>query len=120
VEWAVPVSDEAGIWRVVVVYTDNSVDSLGRGAWVPLELADDGSGTWRGSLAFTDASLVTYVVQAVDNRGNVSWLEYESTKALPASGIPLGIALPVDVVFGVLFADDFETGDTSRWSATVP
>ncbi|MCP3912129.1 MAG: DUF11 domain-containing protein, partial [Actinomycetia bacterium] len=95
VEWAVPATDDAGVWRVVVVYNDGSVDGEGRGRWTPVELADDG-GTWRGSVEVTGSSRLTYMIQAVDRRGNVTWLEYTTTE-LPASGVPLGLPDPVDV-----------------------
>ena len=76
-----PASDPAGVWRVVVVVNDNSVDALGRGRWTPVELADDGSGTWRGSFTAAGAGTVTYMIQAVDNRGNVSWLDFTVASA---------------------------------------
>ncbi len=90
VEWAVEASDEAGVWRVVVVHTD------GGGRWSPLELNDDGSGVWRGRLHAGGPAWLTYYLQAVDGRGNVSWLLYEPDEQ-PASGIDPGIPLPVDV-----------------------
>ncbi len=112
-----PASDPAGVWRVVVVVNDNSVDALGRGRWTPVELSDDGSGTWRGSFTAAGAGIVTYMIQAVDNRGNVSWLDFTvaapaplapararavsaaaTSTGLPSSGVPLKIPLPVDVV----------------------
>jgi hypothetical protein len=84
------------VWRVVVVSNDNAVDGSGRGRWTPLDLVDDGTGTFRGSRAVTSgSSRITYVVQAVDNRGNVTWLDYVSA-SLPASGVPLGVPLTVD------------------------
>ena len=67
----------------------------GQGVWTPVELANDGSGTWRGTLAVA-STRATYVIQAADNRGNVTWLDYVSAQR-PSSGVPLGIAQPVDV-----------------------
>ncbi|MCI0542864.1 MAG: IPT/TIG domain-containing protein, partial [Actinobacteria bacterium] len=96
VEWAVPATDPSGVWRVLVVATDNLVDGNGRGAWQATELTDDGGGTFRGSRAFAGTSRVTYVIQAVDRRGNVTWLDYVGAQ-LPASDVPLGIPRPVDV-----------------------
>jgi uncharacterized repeat protein (TIGR01451 family) len=95
VEWAVPATDPSGVWRVVVVMSDNTVDGAGRGVWSPVELVEDG-GTWRGSRVVPGASLVTYVIEAVDRRGNLTWLDYVSA-LLPASGVPLGIPQAVDV-----------------------
>jgi hypothetical protein len=98
VEWAVKAADDAGVWRVVVVVNDNGVDGQGRGAWKPVELADDGGGTWRGSFTAAGPGVVTYLIQAVDNRGNVSWLDFVAAPTdLPSSGVRLDIALPVDV-----------------------
>ncbi|MCP4660141.1 MAG: hypothetical protein GY856_32465, partial [bacterium] len=96
IEWAVPATDDGGVWRVLVVYTDNTVDADGRGTWVPLELTADGTGTWRGSVTFPEVPLVTYVVQAVDLRGNVTWLDYV-TSDQPESGVPFDLPETVDV-----------------------
>lgn len=96
IEWAVPASDEAGVWRVVVVYTDETPDPSGRGSWRPLDLADDGDGVWRGRLQLAGEARLTYYLQAVDRRGNVSWLLYEPPEE-PASGVEQGIPLPVEV-----------------------
>ncbi|MCP4590183.1 MAG: hypothetical protein GY842_05535, partial [bacterium] len=95
IEWAIPAADEAGVWRVVVVHTDNTVTD-DHGAWVPLELTDDGTGTWRGSETFPGALRVTYVIQAIDYRGNVTWADGEMPD-LPPSGVPLGIPGIFDV-----------------------
>ncbi|MFN7986789.1 MAG: kelch repeat-containing protein [Thermoanaerobaculia bacterium] len=99
IRWAVPASDDqggvSGVWRVLVVYDDNSVDAQGMGAWVPLELADDGTGTWRGSTGILPGMRMSYALQAVDARGNVTWLDFQ-TAQLPASGVPLGIPQVVD------------------------
>jgi subtilisin-like proprotein convertase family protein len=98
ITWAVPASDASGVWRVLVVVNDNAT-SGGQGVWSPLELTDNGSGTWVGSRAFGVTPRVTYVIQAVDNRGNVTWLDYVSVQA-PSSGVPLGVPKPVDVGIG--------------------
>jgi hypothetical protein len=63
---------------------------------VPLELASDGNGHWTGSRSFVGTTRITYVVQAVDNRGNVTWLEYQANP-LPSSGVPPGTAGIIDV-----------------------
>src|SRR5205085_8526371 len=77
VSWAIPVIDRGGgVWRVLVVYTLNTTDSNGRGQWIPLELVNDGTDTFRGELVVDGSDRLTYVVQAVDNRGNVTWLDY--------------------------------------------
>lgn len=94
--WAVPASDSAGVWRVVIVYNTNTVDAQERGTWIPLELTSDGRGTFRGELALGAGTRLTYVIQAVDNRGNVAWLDYVSAQ-LPSSGTALGVPKPIDV-----------------------
>ena len=58
-----------------------------------------------GSLSVSGASTLTYVIQAVDERGNLTWLDYVSSQ-LPASGVPLGVPQTVDVpVSGPVAAD---------------
>jgi hypothetical protein len=102
-----------------VVVNDNSVDASSRGRWTPVELANDGSGTWRGEFRATGAGTVTYVVEAVDNKGNVSWLDFTAAAPAagasfaaarvaggattaagggqPSSGVPLSVPRPIDV-----------------------
>jgi uncharacterized repeat protein (TIGR01451 family) len=116
VEWAVPATDPSGVWRVVVVANDNRTDAAGRGAWSPVELVEDG-GTWRGSLSVAGAATITYVIQAVDKRGNLTWLDYVSSQ-LPASGVPLGVPQTVDVsVSGPAEADLSVTKTDGRTTA---
>lgn len=87
--WEVPTSDPAGVWRVVVVYDDEIHDR-----WVPLELAANGDGTWSGQLDIpVEMSRLTYFLQAVDNRGNVSWVDYEPV--VESSGIELDLPAPL-------------------------
>jgi hypothetical protein len=106
VSWRVEATDAGtGVWRVLVVYTDNHVDGSGRGRWVPLELEGQGDGTWTGRVTLPGVSRVTYVVQAVDERGNVSWVRYQSALpglgaepgGVPASGVPLDVPLATAV-----------------------
>jgi hypothetical protein len=96
ISWAVPARDESGVWRVLVAYNTNDVDAKGRGAWVALELGKDQDGVFRGSLDMAGTSRVTYMIETIDNRGNVSWLDYVATD-LPSSGNALGVPQPVDV-----------------------
>src|SRR2546423_13160180 len=96
ISWAVPATDSSGVWRVLVVYTTNTVDAQHRGTWTPLELTNDGSGTFRGNLNVAGGTRLTYVIEAVDNRGNVAWLDYVSAQ-LPSSGTALGVPKPIDV-----------------------
>jgi hypothetical protein len=119
--WEVPASDEAGVWRVVVVSTDNTVDGQGLGQWEPVDLEDgDGDGLWIGAMDISGTDRLTYVVQAVDNRGNVTWLDFVSAEA-PASGVNTGLPLPVDVeaatADSLIYTDGFESGNHSRWSS---
>lgn len=94
-----------GIWRVVVVFTDEVVDAEGRGAWIPLELAfDPVTSKWVGTASLpATADHLVYYLQAVDERGNVGWADLVPNEPLPPSGVPLGIPLPIAVDFaGVL------------------
>ena len=86
-----------------MVTNDGLVDAEGRGSWVPLELSyEAASGRWVGSRTFattTATTRMTYVVQAVDKRGNVTWLEYQPA-SMPASGVAPGLAAVYDVAVG--------------------
>lgn len=99
--WNVPVSDQAGVWRVVVVYDDEI-----QNRWIPIELQDNGDGTWTGQKDIpVEMSGLTYFLQAVDNRGNVSWVDFESTP-LNSSGIERDLPAPLKAVrTGTVIAD---------------
>ena len=97
VHWAFRFTDDPGeVWRVVVVYNDGTFDAQDRGAWVPVELSED-AGTWRASVAVRDSTEIVYVVQAVDRRGNVSWLD----PILPAGCVPQPPPIPMPAASGV-------------------
>jgi uncharacterized repeat protein (TIGR01451 family) len=97
VDFAVGATDPEGVWRVLVVWTDNTVDAQRRGRWRPLELEyDPASHLWKGHVTVTGGSRLTYVIEAVDRRGNVSWLDYESAEP-PSSRADLGLPQTVDV-----------------------
>ncbi len=94
--WSVPVTDASGMWRVVAVWDDEASER-----WRPVELQYDAiSGTWTGSLPVAGAEQITYVLQAVDERGNVTWKELVVPP--PPSGIPLDLpdTIEVDVTPG--------------------
>ncbi len=97
VEWAVAASDPSGVWRVVAVINDGTVDATGRGSWVAVELAGpDQDGVWNGVYEAAGAALITYFLQAVDRRGNVAWLLFEAPEGeKAASGIPADLPLPL-------------------------
>ena len=65
-----------------------------------MELLKDPTGTtcpvgsFCGETTVTGTTRLTYVLQAVDNRGNVSWLDYVPV-ALPSSGVNPGSAPPL-------------------------
>jgi hypothetical protein len=90
VSWNVPVEDTSGVWRVVIVYNEAEQHQ-----WVPLDLTfDEHSETWKGNLELR--AELNYVVQAVDNRGNVSWLDY-TPRVLPESGVEPEVPQVVEV-----------------------
>jgi hypothetical protein len=119
VKWSVPASDGAGVWRVVVVYDDGSTVG-GQGSWRPLELAyDPDSGHWQGAIDAAGVNRLTYVVQAVDARGNVTWLEWTAAQ-LPASGVPHDLPATIDVdLIDIIFQDGFESGNIDQWSGST-
>jgi hypothetical protein len=121
ITWTVPVTDDSGVWRVLVVVNDNVVDSQRRGSWVPVELTLDGS-NWTGSHTIVGSTRATYVIQAVDVHGNVTWASF-TTAHDPASGIPLGIPQPIDVTVAPVTAtfsiDDVVTPEPESGSANA-
>lgn len=100
IEWAIAATDDgdpAQVWRVVVVSTTRT-DTAGVGTWSPQELVNDGTGTWRGSRTVAEGESVTYAIQAVDRRGNVSWVDYVTAPGdMPASGVPHGVPATIEV-----------------------
>jgi WD40 repeat protein len=126
IEWSVPATDRSGVWRVVVVLNDNKLvrdsepDTPPRGSWAPVELTyDEGSGTWRGSSAL-ESSRVTYVIEAVDKRGNVTWLDFRSAD-VPSSGVVLQVPRPVEVEapLPVLAIDDVTVNEPRTGTAST-
>jgi hypothetical protein len=96
ITWNLTVEDDdtAGVWRVVVVY---NIDRKGeKDQWIPLELNQMGS-SWQGTLELGNATHLSYVIQAVDMHGNVSWLDYSYEGNLPDSGVKPEIPQVVDV-----------------------
>jgi hypothetical protein len=97
----VPATDASGVWRVLAVFNPNTV-TAGQGTWTPVELLKDPTGVTCPTGSFCAQTVVsgttrlTYVLQAVDTRGNVTWLDYVPV-TLPASGVNPGLPLPVDV-----------------------
>lgn len=105
--WSVPARDlenldtaSDGVWRVVAVVDDGRLDASGHGSWDPVELAYDFDlGLWTGEYPLGDTPSLTYALQAVDRRGNVSWYDYVTATRpeLPSSGVPLEIPMPLEV-----------------------
>ena len=118
-EWRVVAQDEDGaVWRVVVVYTDHLLNELNEGTWRPIEL-ELVDGVWIGAETISnEAERLTYVVQAVDDRGNVSWLQFSST---PESEVPLRLPLATSMERNpcgdesTIFCSDFESADFGGW-----
>ncbi len=76
-------TDTSGIYRAMVTYTDQ------KGAWRSVPMYENiGSPVWEGVIPGGDA--VQFVVQAVDNAGNVRWEDngglYYSAGGEPAAG----------------------------------
>jgi hypothetical protein len=90
VKWAVEVEDD-DVWRVVVVYSE-----LGQGKWAAVDLDKIGAHQWRGTQVFNATPHLDYVIQAVDYRGNVSWLDFNPDD-LPTSGVRPEVPLVVEV-----------------------
>lgn len=95
VKWKVEANDQMGgdVWRVVVVWDDKNVNE-----WKAVELTEGLDGFWHAELnvpaGFQELS---YVIQAVDTRGNVEWTEYVVAETeLPASGQPFEIPEVMD------------------------
>ena len=83
-----------GVWRVVVNWNDNTTevgaDGKARGRWHAQELQyDSAADLWRGSRDVLNSSRLSYFVQAVDNRGNVSTpIVVQNAEDVPPSGVP--------------------------------
>ncbi len=126
VAWTVPVSDPGGVWRVLIVYSANTLDGQNQGTWTPLDLTPNGGNTtFTGNVTISGTSRLTYVIEAVDNRGNVTWLDFV-TAQLPSSGVPLGVPNTVDVAVGpiqpptgVLATASTLTSVSITWTAAV-
>jgi len=104
-EFAVPALDSypaSGVWRALVVYTDHALDAQGLGHWKSLELVNDGTGVFRAvpplDMSTVANSKLTYMIQAIDNRGNVTWRLFVPTPdEFPESGVDPVLPLPIHV-----------------------
>jgi len=108
VTWNVPVGG-ADVWRVLVLYDLGPDPETHAGAWVPLELASDGSGNWTGSLPLLAGRGLTYLIEAVSRHGNVGWL------ATGIQDIPVPTVVdapPTPAIASPLPTDTFGVGDT--------
>ena len=65
----VPVTDNTGVYQVYLTYT-GGVGAEGHGTWTTSELTASANHTWTGSLPLV--SPTWFIVQAVDNAGNVT------------------------------------------------
>ncbi len=92
VKWDVPVTDDSDVWRVVVVY-NKSDDNR----WIALDLHQDPGGRWKGEIELKQGVRLDYVLEAVDSRGNVSWLDFEPA-VRPNSGVEPDVPLVVEVM----------------------
>ena len=127
VTFDVPVTDAGeGIFKVFVTLTQD-VDGEGDGAWQTFELTPTGPDQYGGSLEIVRNAY--YLVQAVDWAGNIGTVRITGDD-VGADGLPIGskydlpqlftAELPRDPGEPPMFADGFETGDTSGWSSENP
>ena len=116
------------VWRVLVVYTDHVLDENGEGRWLPIDLVlDESTGRWTGLIEVDPAAeRLSYMVQAADDRGNVSWRELPTVEA-PTSDVPRNLAQQTTLTLstasqgciedGQIFCSGFEGGTADDWSA---
>lgn len=100
--FAVTATDASGVYRVLISYNDY------QGSWQSLDLSyNAGSGHWEGSLALKRD--IAYIVQAVDNAGNVSTLTLTGPD-LDSNGQPTGSTYSNAEVFTVHLQDTDSDG----------
>jgi PKD repeat protein len=116
--FTVNASDDAGpVKRVLVLYRAG-----GSGAWTPLDLTSNGSGTWTGSASVSASSSLRWIAQAVDGAGNVAVSTnrgeiHEASAAAPT----FDAGADETVAFGDRFTRSVAIDDTDsdRWTATL-
>ena len=107
--FSVQASDASGIYRVVVAYTDYTSGTSGE--WKSFDLTNTGS-AWVGSLTLKKS--ITYLVQAVDNAGNVGCLRLDG-QDLDANSQPYGSGYSYGRTFQVTLLDTDSDGLPDVW-----
>jgi len=101
----VTAADASGIYRVLIIYDDTRTNS-----WKNLDLAyNSGSGKWEGSLLLKGN--IEYLVQAVDNNGNVGTL-LETAEDLSGIGAEYGSEWTAPMTYLIALPD--ADGDSLR------
>jgi len=101
--FSVPVSDDSGIFRVLITYLEADNTS-----WQSLDLAyDNPSNTWNGDLTIMHP--IIYFAQAVDNKGNVGLLSV-SGDDLDGSLTPYGSTWSGPQTYEIILPDFDEDG----------
>jgi hypothetical protein len=129
--FSVDVTDEGNVLRVAVLYlqsvTATAPDNLPIGNWVLVDLVKGGGNTWTGGgpvdlsdPSGTDRDQIDYMVQAVDDNGNVANStfkgEFYVAKPLPTAPPPGGGPGSIGVVITV----DEEVVNPGDWITTAP
>ena len=123
-------ADPSEVWRIVLVHDDGTtapqfIQNVGTaqvGRWSSLDLVHDGQGNWTGTIpgGLAGSGRLTYVIQAVDRRGNVSVKAFSAAQP-PSSGAVVDIPDPIDVDKSkpldpnLIFEDGFESGGLLNW-----
>ncbi len=97
IEWRVEAKDgglASEVWKVLVV-----IDNESQSRWEPIELAYDGMNEiWTGVYDLQGGGELSYFLQAVDRRGNVSWVLYEPVGSIPPDQEPCEPPLPASCI----------------------
>ncbi|MBN2382887.1 IPT/TIG domain-containing protein [bacterium] len=100
--FSVPVSDDSGVYRVVITYNDYLTTH-----WKTMDLTNS-SGTWQGNLTLMGD--IRYFVQAIDNVGNVGLLSSSGPDLSGGTPVPYGSTWEGPITYEITLADSDEDG----------
>jgi len=124
--FSVDVFDEGSVLRVAVLYLKSVID--GKGNWALIDLIQGSGNTWTGGGPVEESAIanaqIDYMVQAVDDNGNVANSTFKGlfyvAESLPTAPPPSGNPGDIGVVITIIVDGEEVIVDPDDWIPTDP